>query len=51
MGAKLNTAKHEQRRKAKGLPGVIRERVAERHVLREHAKEREETLTKWYALA
>jgi hypothetical protein len=50
MGAKLNTAKHEQRRKATGLPGVVRERAAERDMRREHAKEREESLTKWYEL-
>ncbi len=51
MGGKLNTAKHEQRRKAKGFPSVVRERAAERSMLREHAKEREGKLTKWYELA
>jgi hypothetical protein len=50
MGPKLDAAKHEQRRKAKGLPAVVRERTAERKTFRAHAKEREEKLTAWYEL-
>jgi hypothetical protein len=50
MGARLDEAKHAQRRK-KSLPsGMSALRAADFHAFREHAREREAILTKHYAL-
>jgi hypothetical protein len=49
MGAKLDAAKHEQRRKAGGLPDVTQSRIAAFGAGREDGG-REGFLTKWYEL-